>query len=1035
MQFNEKVGQTCVSFFQLKQNLPLKLLLSLLMFLLIHQPMADAQNQPTINSILKGKVIDARTKEPLVGVSVQIKGVTNGASTNGKGEFTLYTGQKFPFTVVVTYIGYEKQELIAGGSPIEIQLKEIVNQLNDVVVVGYGTQKRGDLTGSVSSVPSHALNQQASSFERVLQGSVSGVQVIQVSGQPGSAVSVRIRGGNSITAGNEPLYVIDGFPVYNNNTDVSAGVASGPNINALAGLNPADIESIDILKDASATAIYGSRGANGVVVVTTRRGKAGHNIVNYDGSYGVQQVNHKIDVLTDSKQWALLKNDARLNAGKTAYYTDGQIAELSGGTDWQNAAFRTAPSQNHQLTISGGDDKTHYAVSGNYFRQDGVLLNTNFERFSGRLNFDRQVTETFKINASVTGSKTTSQIAEANVVSSLLLMPPTVNIKDDSGKFTYQSDFETPLGNPIATLEEETNQSNSNRMLANLFGEYKITSGLTAKISVGADIINNKENRYIPTTLYQGANTSSTGTAAVGTKTSASWLNENTLSYFKKLGDRHVLNALAGFTQQAFRAELLTAGAQGFTAEQLTYNDLGSGTVYTKPTSGSSEWALRSFLARVNYTYADKYLLTLTTRADGSSRFGKNHKWGYFPSAAFAWNARKESFLKLPDVVTNLKVRLSAGLTGNQEIGIYQSLSTLSSSNYYFGGSMVTGYAPNRISNPDLGWETTAQYDAGIDIALFKNRITFTADGYYKKTSNLLLDVPLPYTTGQSTSLQNYGKVSNKGLELALNTRNIEGRLSWGSTLVFSLNRNRIISLGDGVQNIISGVSIAQVGEPLGTFYGFKTNGIFQLSDDISKLPVYLNKNQPGDQRYADKNGDNIITATDDRFFIGSAEPKFLGGFTNNFSYRNFDLNIFFQGSYGNKIFNQNKQQLEIFSGQQNVSVTALDRWTLQNQENVIPRAYEDPASVNSDRYVEDGSYLRLKTLALGYTFPLSFASKVNSARIRFYFSAQNLVTWTKYSGYDPEVSKNGQSSLNQGVDYSVYPNARLFTGGVNITL
>ncbi len=1034
MQFNEKVAET---FMRLSQSgkIHLRIPLTGIFLLFMFNLPVNGQNQPMINSVVEGKVIDAKTKEALVGVSVQIKGVTNGTTTNAKGEFSLLTGQKLPFTIIITYIGFEKQEIIVTRSPIEIQLKETINELNDVVVVGYGTQKRSDLTGSVSSVPAQALTQQVSSFERVLQGAVSGVQVTQVSGQPGSAVSIRIRGGNSITAGNEPLYVIDGFPVYNNNADASAGVASGPNINALSGLNPSDIESIDILKDASATAIYGSRGANGVVVVTTKRGKAGMNIVNYDAAYGTQQVSSKVDVLTDSKQWALLKNEARVNAGKAPYYTDAQLAALTGGTDWQSAAFREAPSQNHQLTISGGDDKTHYAISGNYFKQEGVLLNTDFERFSGRLNFDRQVSSVFKVNASFTANKTNARIAENNIVSSLLLMPPTVDIRNENGEYTYQSAFETPLGNPIATLVQETNQSNTNRILGNVFGEYKIIEGLTAKISVGTDIINNKENRYIPTTLYQGANTNSTGTAAVGTKVASSWLNENTLTYIRKFGKKHSFNAVAGFTQQAFRAETVTAGSQGFSAEQLTYNDLGSGVVYTKPTSGSSEWALKSFLARVNYTLSDKYLFTVTARADGSSRFGENHKWGYFPSAAFAWNAGRESFIHLPEAVSNLKLRLSAGLTGNQEIGVYQSLSTLSTSTYFFGGNTVIGYSPNRIGNHDLGWETTAQYDAGLDISLFNSRISLTVDGYYKKTTDLLLDVPLPYTTGQSTSLQNYGTVSNKGLEFSLNTQNIQGSFSWNSGFVLSINRNKILSLGDGVDNIISGVSIARVGQPLGTFYGLKTNGIFQLTDDISGLPVYLTRNKPGDQRYVDKNDDKTITTTDDRFFIGNAQPKFLGGFSNNLSFMSFDFNILFQGSYGNKIFNQNKQQLEILSGQQNASVTALDRWTPENQGNIIPRAYEDPAAVISDRYVEDGSYLRLKSLTLGYTFPLTFASKAHNAKIRLYFSAQNLYTWTSYSGYDPEVSKNGQSTLNQGVDYAVYPNAKLFTGGLNITL
>lgn len=994
----------------------------------------QAQNAPVVNTVLTGVVTDSATGSPLSSVSVQIKGITNGTTTNQKGEFSLSTAQKLPFTITVGYVGYETKDVIASGNNVQIVLKETANQLTEVVAVGYGTQRKSDVTGSVASIPKAAMKQQVTSFERFLQGSVSGVQVTQASGQPGAAVSIRVRGGNSITAGNEPLYVIDGFPVYNNNADASAGVASGPSINGLSAINPSDIESIDILKDASATAIYGSRGANGVVLITTKKGKAGKNTVMYDGSYGFQQVSKTVDVLTDSKQWALLKNDARINAGKTPYYTQEGLDTLTGGTDWQDAAFRNAPMQNHQLTFMGGDEKFHFSLSGNYLKQDGILINTDFERYSGRINLDYQMSDKFKIGSNITASKTNSQIAEDNIVSSLLLMPPTVKIKDVNGNYTYQSAFETPLGNPIATLLKETNQSNTMRFLGNVYGEYKLLKGLTARVSMGADLLSNKENRYLPKTIYQGANTNTTGTGAVGNRTYSSWLNENTLTYSTTFKNNNTLNAVAGFTQQAFRSEYVIAGSQGFTSELLTYNDLGSGAVYTRPASGTTYWALNSFLGRVNYGIANKYLFTISARADGSSRFGVNNRWGYFPSAAFAWNLSKEEFLHLPSVINNLKLRLSAGITGNQEIGLYQALPALASNTYYFGGIAKVGYYPTRIQNNDLGWESTAQYDAGFDLSLLNSRITITFDAYYKKTTDLLLDVPLPYTTGQISALQNYGTVSNKGLELAINTQNIQGKFNWSTGLVLSTNQNKVLSLGNGVQNIISGVSIAQVGEPLGSFYGFKTNGIFQTTDDITKLPVYLTKNKPGDQRYVDKNGDNVITTTSDRYIIGNSQPKLIGGLSNSFTYAGFDLNVLLQGSYGNKVFNQNKQQLEIFSGQQNVSVTALDRWTPENPSTTIPRAYEDPAAVASNRFVEDASYLRIKNLALGYTTPLGSSGSLKNIKIRIYVSAQNLVTWTKYTGYDPEVSRNEQTTLTQGIDYSVYPNARLYTGGINIT-
>ncbi|MEI6946803.1 TonB-dependent receptor [Paraflavisolibacter sp. H34] len=987
------------------------------------------------NITLSGKVTDQSGKLPLAGATVHIKGTTHEVVTNDRGEFSFLTGQRLPVTYIVSYVGYLTREVTSTtGQGFSIALDQGNNQLNDVVVIGYGTQKRSDLTGSIASVPPQALKQPVSSFDKALQGAVAGVQVTQSNGAPGSTASIRIRGGNSITGKSEPLYVIDGFIVYNSNADVDAGVTSGAGLNALSTINPSDIESISVLKDASATAIYGARGANGVIIITTKKGKAGKNVVTYDGSYGVQEITRRIDVLTSARDWALLKNEARVNAGKTPYYTEAQLATLGEGTDWQGAAFHKAALQNHQLSIAGGDERTSYSISGNYFKQDGILRNTNFERYSTRINLDRNVSSRFKVSTNFTASKVKTQVASDNVVRSLLLMPPTVPLKDSSGKYTYQSEFETPLGNPVATLYQETNQSQTYRVLGNIFGEYRLLDGLKAKVSFGADVISNKQNRYIPSSIYQGANTNSTGTASVGHKITNTWLNENTLNYVKKLGALHSFNAVAGFTQQATRSERVVAASQGFVTDLLSYNDLGSASTYNQPTSGSFDEGLRSFLGRVNYSFADRYLFTVSGRADGSSHFGAKNKWGYFPSAAFAWNLGKESFLPLPYAVNNLKLRLSAGVTGNQEISPYQSLSTLNNNTYFFNNVTVVGFSANRIANEELSWEKTTQYDAGLDVDLFKSRISLTVDVYYKRTDDLLLNVNIPYTTGQSTALLNYGSVSNKGLELALTTENLRGALNWNTSLVFSLNRNKVESLGDGIDYIISGASIARVGEPLGTFYGFKTDGLFQTKDDISKLPVYLTKNKPGDQRYVDQDGDGRITETGDRTLIGNAQPKFIGGLTNNFSYKGLDITLFFQGSYGNQVFNQNRQQLELLSGQQNASVTALQRWTPTNPGNLVPRAFEDPAAANSDRFVEDGSYLRLKNLVVGYTLPQRWSQKVRSTQVRLYVTAQNLHTWTKYTGFDPEVSRNGQTTLTQGIDYALYPNAKTISGGLTLS-
>ncbi|WP_229252661.1 SusC/RagA family TonB-linked outer membrane protein [Dyadobacter helix] len=1007
--------------------------MSFLLALLINNAYAQHNAAPPF---ITGVVKD-ESGQTIPGATVSIKGTSVYTSTDLDGRFSIPAGKDLPFTIQVGITGFQQQEIDIyelTEEPAEVALKT-ANVLDEVVVIGYGTQKKGDLTGSVSSVPQLVLKQPISSFDRALQGAAAGVQVTQSSGQPGSAVSIRIRGGNSITGGNEPLYVIDGFPVYNNNADASAGVTNGPSINALASLNPSDIESIDVLKDASATAIYGSRGANGVVIITTKKGKAGQNSFTYDAYYGTQKVLKKVDVMTNARDWALLKNDARANSGKAPYYTQDQLDKLTGGTDWQDEAFQSAPIQNHQLSFTGGDDRTRYSVSGNYFRQDGVLKHTDFERYSGRINLDRDFSAKFKVGVNLTASKIESSVANAGIVNALLSMPPTVNVRDANGKYTYQSEFETPLGNPIATLEKEINRTKTYRFLGNVYGEYTFIEGLVGKISFGADVINNKQNRYIPSDIYQGANSNPTGKAYVGTRFSSTWLNENTLSYSKTLNDRHAFNIVVGYTQQAFETESATAGSQSFITDQLTYNDLGSGSVYTQPESGSSAWALNSFLGRINYTLAQKYIFTVRGRADGSSRFGKDKKWGYFPSAAFAWNIYKEEFLSGARTISNLKFRLSAGVTGNQEIGQYLSLATLNSNTYFFGGQTYIGFSPNRIANPDLGWETTAQYDAGIDLSLFKNKVNFVFDAYYKKTTNLLLNVPVPYTTGQTTALQNYGSVENKGIELGINTENFTGVFSWNTNFVFSLNRNKVLTLGDGADYIISGANIAKVGQPLGTFYGYKTNGLFQTGDDIANLPtINPATTKPGDRRYVDINGDGKITQADDRTLIGNAQPKFQGGITNTFSFLNFDLSLFFQGTYGNKLFNQNKQQLELLTGQQNASTAAYDRWTPANPGNVVQRAFEDPAPVNTSRYVEDASFLRFKNLTIGYNLPKSIASKIHANHIKIYVSAQNLFTITRYTGYDPEVSRNEQSTLNQGIDYSVYPGSKSFLGGLNIT-
>ncbi|RPD37894.1 SusC/RagA family TonB-linked outer membrane protein [Chitinophaga barathri] len=1003
------------------------------MFLFISQPLilaAQEHTVPLINSRLSGRVVDAVSREALPGAIVQIKGTTHGVSTDEQGKFGFVTGQKFPYTLIVSFLGYKKQEVIAETGQVEIRLEPVQNQLNDVVVVGYGTQKKSDLTGSISSVSGNLLKQPVSSLDQALKGSVPGIQVTQTSGQPGGGVSIRIRGGSSIQGGNEPLYVIDGFPVYNN--PVSAGILSGTPVNPLANINPSDIESIDVLKDASATAIYGSRGANGVVIITTKKGKADKSALSYEVLYGVQSLRKKIAVL-GAKDFAVLRNevlyDANPSRGKNQYLTQAQIDQLGRGTDWQDEAFRSAPQQSHQLTISGGSAKTRYLLSGNYFNQQGIIRNTDFSRFSIRANVDANPFDRLKVSAALTASKSDANVAPAGIVSSLLIMPPTATVYEPDGSYTLRNPFENIFANPVATINEQINKSITNRFFGTAFAEYKILEGLQVKVLFGADVNTTNEKSYIPSTIYEGAQTN--GSAGQGTYSSYSWLNENTVSYAKSFG-KHNFDALAGFTQQEYTSDVSRSGAQNFVTNDLTYNNLQSGATLVRPYSDATAWVLHSWLARVNYNYANRYYFTASIRTDGSSRFGKGNKWGYFPSAAASWRVSNEPFFRaLSKTISDLKIRASFGTTGNLEIGEYQSLAALYSLTYLFGGKTFTGFAPSRIPNDKLGWETTYQYNAGIDVGLFNNRLQVSLDGYYKKTQDLLLSVEIPWTTGQNASLQNFGSVQNKGFEIGVNSRNLTGALGWNTNLSFSLNRNKVLTLGNGARSYITGNYIIRVGEPLGSFYGTVTDGILQPGEEAGKGQYTGSATpKPGDRLYKDISGDKLFTTAADRTIIGNAQPDFIFGLNNTFDWKGLSLSVFLQGSYGNKILNSNRQQLELFTGQQNAAASALDRWTPEHTNTQIPRAKLDPAPVFSDRFIEDGSFLRVKNIALGYSLPRSVFR--NIASVEVYVSAQNLLTWTNYTGFDPEVTSG--SNVSPGTDSGIYPVSRTVSAGAKIS-
>ncbi len=1003
-------------------------------------------------NVITGRVIDAKTGEPLIGASVIVKTDRQGVATDADGNFNLTTKKEFPLTLHLDFVGYRGLDLDVydNSEPVEIKLQENYRFTDEIVVIGYGQQKKGDLVGSVSSVDVAEITKGVSaSINGLLEGSVAGLQVTPTSGQPGAGTSLRIRGGSSVQGGNEPLYVIDGFPIYNQSnssgvfnikeTGSQMGSPTHETIDPLSMLNPADIESISVLKDASATAIYGSRGANGVIIITTKKGKRNDRAqISYDGSIGWQKLNKKFDVL-NATEFAQLKNDAMYDdnpqGGKYQYKSQEEINSLGNGVDWQDEAYRNALITNHQLSVSGGNDKIRYAVSGGYYKQDGILRNTGFDRFSGRINLDSKLTKklTVGITANVSYSKT--QTPPSGLVYSLLQSPATASIYEEDGSYVYLNPFETVWTNPIAALNSIENKSKNLRVIATGFGEYEFIKNLKLKVLLGADFDRQKDYAYIPSYLYEGS--SDKGNASLATLDHTSWLNENTLTYSFELNKVHKFDVLAGFTQQEYRYEILRAGATNFVSDAYTYNSIGSGSVISSPYSYSEKNTLLSILGRINYVYDERHSLSLSLRRDGSSRFGKNNKWGTFPSVGYSWNIAKESFFEpLAKSVSNLKLRLSYGVTGNQEIGNYQSLATISPTKYVIGDYVVLGFSPDRIANDELGWESTYQFNVGFDFGFLNDRINLSVDYYNKLTKDLLLDVAIPFTSGYKNSLQNFGKVQNQGFEFSAITRNLTGKLQWNTSFNLSLNRNKIKELGDNASYIYgsdsNGAYILEEGQPIGSFYGVLSDGVLQLGEEASKSAYTAGQTATaGDRLYKDLNGDNKYTNSDDRTIIGNAEPDFTFGITNNFSYKEFDFSFFFSGSVGNDLINVNRLKLSFYSGRINSIKDAVNRWTPENPSQSVSRAKIESSVPFSDEFVENGTYVKLKNITLGYSFHNRVVKQLGISGLRLYASASNLLTFTNYTGYDPEVTSS--DALYAGRDYGAYPSAKSYNFGVQV--
>ena len=899
-------------------------------------------------------------------------------------------------------------------------LKE--KNIEEVVVIGYGKAKAKDLTGSVSVINLNKTgNQPVADIGQAIQGRASGVTVIN-SGEPGSNVTFRIRGTGTIQ-NNNPLIVVDGMPLNG----------------GLNQINMSDVESINILKDASSTAIYGSRGANGVVMITTKRGAKG-GILNFDTFTGIQSVSNMIKVL-DASQYAQLNNEMLANGGLTPNPEFANPSSLGAGTNWLGALFNPSILSSYSLSYGDRSEKSNLYVSTSYFNQKGVVLNTNYDRYIVQINGDTKLKSFLKIGNSVKLQHDIKKNGSYDIKGTILSLP-TRPIYDTNGNWAgpgsnplLYGDIDNPIGK--ATIVE--NSTKGYNIQGNIYAEAEIIKDLKFK-SLGGIETNIWYNRTWSPKYSWGVKSQENSYLFEGSNRSITLLWDNTLTYDKTIGKHHI-NAVVGSSAQNNKYNYLSASVQKFASDNTQQID--NGILQPVQHGNASEWAIMSYLGRVNYNFANKYYVTATIRRDGSSRFGMDNRWGWFPSAALAWRISNENFLKNSNVINNLKLRLGYGITGNQEIGNYSFSSSYNTYLYNFNNSYVSAVLPTVLPNPNVKWEGQEQYNAGFDLDLFNNRISLIVDGYVKNTNDMLVPMSVPVTSGYSDVYVpsiNAGKIQNKGFEVTLSTKNIiKNDFKWSSDAVFSYNKNNVESINSDTPIITasggfnSAIGLIKAGYPVNVFYGYITDGIFQNQAEVDSHAVQMpgsnsaTSTAPGDIRFKDLNNDGVVNDKD-RTIIGNPNPKFTFSLNNTFSYKNFDLTIFLQGSYGNDIFNANRMYTEAMSIIQNQSSAVLGRWTGEGTSNNIPRAiYGDPNQNSrvSDRYIEDGSYLKIKNINLSYTLPKAvFGQNFNSVKI--FVSAQNLVTWTKYSGFDPEVPVNG-------IDNGTYPITRTVSLGLNI--
>lgn len=1023
---------------------------------------------------VKGTVTDGFDNSPLPGVAIKVKNKSVGTITDSEGNYAITADRKD--VLVFSFLGMNTEERrINNQTVINVVMQSQSYMLDEFVAIGYGTMKKSDLTGSVSSIGSKDILKSAPiSLEHGLQGKIAGVYVTQMDGAPGSGISIQIRGANSFSGGTDPLYVIDDIPFEPSTAPgaVSSGSQDLSQGNPLSSLNPYDVESIEVLKDASATAIYGSRGANGVVLIRTKRGKVGKPKIELNVNTGISTVAKTLDIL-NAEAYARYRNEARVNAdiydanaaylltnqlpffdvfgNRVDYYTPEQYRNRS--SDWQDMIFQTAVTADATATVSGGSENITYLVSLNAADQSGIIKSSDFQRYSLRTNLEGKLNSflTFGVNTNLswtnnrfvrTGSDNMAQ--QGGVIRSALRYPPIYSAYTSSDEL---ADEWYDASNPLTYVTTQKNDVSGFKTVLSGYLEAKIFEDLRLRTRLGVDYSINERNQYLPS----GTREAVAGRAFYGNSKYSKIVNENLLTYHKVFNKIHDFTVVGAFTAEVGKSTSRENSVSGFMNDHLQDNSMQTARELTFIRNYRAKSTLASVLGRVNYSLMDRYLFSAALRADGSSKFAKNNKWAYFPSAAIAWRVSEESFLKEVDFVSNLKIRLSYGQTGNQAISPYGSLSRISGVKYPFGGNPELGFAMNSdgLGNDNLSWETTTQYNVGLDMGFFDNRLTLTMDLYRKNTESLLQSVSLPPSTGYLRRRDNIGSMRNEGLEITLNAVPVQNKnFSWDMGFNISFNRNKVLSLGNGVQNqTVNDVSalikpfMLVVGQPIGNIYAMKELGIYQTEQEVIDHGIYTSpdmiKFAVGEVKYQDTNqneGEKGILNDNDRVVVGNSNPDFIFGLSQTFRYKQFDLSFLIQGVYGNDVINTLKYNFESNLGQSNNTTWKAynNAWRGEGTSNSHPKIIESNKRVVyfSDRYVEDGSFLRLKNLNIGYNVSLKKNSLIQSLRVSFI--ATNLFTITDYSGYDPEVNGFGSDPLRRGVDLGNYPNCRTFSLGVN---